>query len=170
LSTPIEAGEGDHPLQGVPELAVRRQLRPDGLQDSLRVLEAEDVEGLPEQAELATLQQQREVVGRQAGDLLRQLQVGLADERADSVVHQARLDRILLVDQHPDRGLLGIERRERLDVVDEVRRQDERRQGVAGGDHVPRLLLIRHVDALDPRAELATRPGDVELLPRDHER
>ena len=84
----------------------------DRLEDRRRALEPEDVERRRAAgAELAALDQQVEVVGRLVGDPLREDQVGLGDQRLDPVVDELRLDRVVLVDEHLDRRLLGVERR-----------------------------------------------------------
>ena len=75
-------------------------------------------------------------------DLLRDPQVRLGDERADPVVHQPRLHGILLVDQDPHGRLGGVEAAERLELRDQVGRQDQRRERVARLDHLPRLRLL----------------------------
>ena len=70
-------------------------------------------------------EQQVEVGRRKASDLLGELQVRLVDERVDAVVDQARLDRILLVHQHLHGRLGGVQRGQRLEVADEVLREDQ---------------------------------------------
>ena len=52
------------------------------------------------------LDQQVEVVRRLVGDPLREDQVRLGDQRLDPVVDEARLDRVVLVDEHLDLRLL----------------------------------------------------------------
>ena len=79
-----------------------------------------------------------------------------------------RLDRVLLVDEHLARPAAGVQPRERLQLVDQVRGQDQ------GAEHVAGLRpsgaassLAGDVDALDPRAELRlARAIDVELARR----
>ena len=60
-------------------------------------------------------------------------------------------------------GCEGFSDAERLELRDQVRRQDQGREHVARLDHVAAPALAGHRDAVDPRAELAASAGDVEL-------
>ena len=91
----------------------------------------------------------------------------------DPVVDEARLHRVVLVDEHLDLGLLRVQGGERVELVEQVRGQDQRRDHVAALDLLLGLLAARDVDALDPAAELvagevavdlAVAAADLELL------
>ena len=89
------------------------------------------------------------------GDPLGDHQVGLGEQGADPVVDRLRLERVLLVDEDFDLRRAGRERRERVDLVDQVGGQDQRRQRVAGFD-----LLYRFGAILRPgRTRPARRSG-----------
>ena len=66
--------------------------------------------------------QQVEIGRRLVGDLLGEDQVRLGDQRLDPVVDEARLHRVVLVHEHLDHRLLGVQRGERAELVEQVRR------------------------------------------------
>ena len=100
-------------------------------------------------------------------DPSRDQQVRLRQQRVDPVVDQLRLDRVLLVDDHLDPRRARAQRRERVDPVDQVGGQDQRRQHVAGADLVDRLSPALYTDALDPPADPVVDPDRRQLLPAD---
>ena len=122
------------------------------------VAQAEDLDRLAEHVQLAAVEDEAEEFAPFGGDPPRDRQVGLGQQRVDPVVDQARLDRVLLVDDHLDLGRARGRRRERVDPVDQVGRQDQRRQHVAGAHLVDRFGPVLHVDALDPAADPVARP------------
>ena len=115
-------------------------------------------------AEGAALDDQVEVVGGLVGDLLGEDQVRLGDQRLDPVVDEARLDRVVLVDEHLDLRLLRVQRRQRVELVEQVRGQDQRRDHVAVLDLLLGLLARVDVDALDPLAELVAGEAAVDRV------
>src|SRR5204863_2137446 len=100
-----ESGETKHTSHGGLEGAVRREARRQVGEDAGRLREAEDVEALPEEVELAAADDEADVAGARAHHLARDLQVRLGYERRDPVGDQARLHRVLLVDQDADEWL-----------------------------------------------------------------
>ncbi len=119
---------------------------------------AEDLDLVAEdrQAERAAFDQKVDVAGGLLGDALAEEEVRLGDERRDPVVDQLRLDRVVLVHEHVDRGLVGVEAGERLQAVEQVGREDQRCEHLALADHLLGLFARRGVDALDPVAQLGS--------------
>ena len=126
---------------------------------------------LAEQVEAAAPEQQGQVVGRDARDLLRDPQVRLGDQRADPVVHEARLDGVLLVDQDAHGRLRGVERRRATRACGSGRAAGSAPRARRPTRPCRRACcLAGHRDAVDPRAELAASAGDVELGAAEDER
>ncbi len=117
------------------------------------VAQAEDFDRLAQHGELSAVEDEAEEFAPFAGDPPRDHQVGLGQQRVDPVVDQARLDRVLLVDDHVDFGRARGRGRERVDPVDQVGGQDQRREHVAGADLVFRFGPVLDVHALDPFAD-----------------
>jgi hypothetical protein len=139
--------------------------RPQRLEHVRGALEPEDLDRVPDQGDLerAALDQRVEIDLRLLGDLLRDDQVRLRDQRLDAVVDELGLERVILVDQHLDGGLLGVERRQRAQLVDQVRGDDQRCEHLAVADHLLGLGTALDVDALDALAEAALGGVLVEL-------
>ena len=64
--------------------------------DGLRLAQAEDLQALLEEREVAAVEQDLQVLLGDIGDLLGDLQVRLREQRVDPVVDEAALDRVLL--------------------------------------------------------------------------
>ncbi len=150
--------------------AVLGQLIADLGQDLLGVAEAEDRDAVAEEAEVAAVEQDLQVLGRDVGDLLGDLQVRLREQGVDPVVDEAGLDRVLLVDEHLDRRALRVEAGERLEAIDEVRRAGSarraRRPTRPSAGPPPRWRRY----AFDALAELALGPDEVEVGAADLQR
>ena len=122
---------------------------------------------LAEHGESAAVDQEVEVVPAFGRDPPRDRQVRLGQQGRDPFVDELCLDRVLLVDEHFDLGRARGQGRERVDLVDQVGGQDQRRQHVAGADLVDRFGTVltwthstrEQIRSLDSRGR--------QLLPAD---
>ena len=123
---------------------VRRQLRLRVADDRLRPPQAEhlDVASQDRQRDAAAVDDQVQIADRDLGDLLRERGVRILRPRLDGVLDVAGLDRILRVVEDLHRRRLGrLETLERLELLRDVRGDDQRGQDVAALDLLERLLL-----------------------------
>ena len=116
---------------------------------------------------VAAVDDQVEVVPAFGRDPPRDRQVGLGQQGGDPFVDQLRLDRVFLVDEDFDFGRAGGQGRERVDLVDQVGGQDQRRQDVTGADLFEGFVPVFDRDALDATADPAAHPGRRQLLAAD---
>ena len=134
-----EVGEPDHLVERRAGVARGRQLGADLTQDLARVLRARGCRGRRAAAgsNVPALEQQVEVAATAWSEIrwerIRFASVTSAWIRSST---RLRLDRVVLVDEHLDRRLLRVEAGQRLELVEQVRRQDQR------GEHVAVLDLL----------------------------
>jgi hypothetical protein len=126
---------------------------PHGVEDLGRVAEAEDLDRLAEHGELTAVDHEPDEFAAFVGDPPGDHQVGLGQQRVDPVVDQPCLDRVVFVDDDFDFGSAGVRGGERVEFVDQVGRQDQRRQHIAGAHRFLGLGVALYVDALNPLAD-----------------
>jgi hypothetical protein len=152
-----------------------RQRRGQRFEDLRARPQAEDVEAAAERLELAAVDDQVEVAAAFGADPPRHRQVRLREQRRDPVVDQFGLDRVFLVDEDFDFRHPRGQGRERVDLADEVGREDQRRQRVPGFHLSFGLGAVGDEDAFDPAADPALhvrgwklRAPDRDPRPRRH--
>ena len=140
-----------------------RQRRFERFEDVGARLQPEDVDRPREHRQVAALDHQVQVLAAFDRDPLGDRQVRLGEQGSDLVVGRARLQRVRFVDDHFDFRRARREGRERVDLVDQVFGQDQRREDVARFDLVDRFVTGVHRDAFDFVADALLNVGGREL-------
>ena len=161
-----DAGEPHDPVEVAALRRAARQPPARGLDRLADPAQAEHVEAFAEHGHVAAVQQQVQVAHVRARERARDLAVRLRERGRDRVVDEARLDRVLLADDHLEPRLLDA----RLDLAEGVLGDDQRAEHVAVAHELLGLLARRDAHRLDVVAQLVARDPEPQRPRADVER
>jgi len=143
---------------------IARERRNRTLDDRAGVAQSEQTEVLAEELDRAAVQNLLQVGDGDAQHLLGDGLLDLAQPRGDRLIDELPLDRVLGVQDQLDRGAADSSRHQALDLLGDVRGDDQCRERLSTPDLGDRISTRVHSDRIDRLEQLVRVLGDIDLL------